>query len=452
MDRKILIIGMGKSGLAAAKTLAAAGADITITDTKEAKELAEALQTLAGWQIKIITGGCPEVRPEQFELVVTSPGVPVWAKPLQQAVKHGIPVFSEIELAYRFAQGPMVAITGTNGKTTTTALIGQMFKDTGRSVSVAGNIGIPLIQEVVQKPRSHVFIVEVSSFQLEWVEEFHPQVALITNLAPDHLERHGTMADYLAAKERIFQKQTEKDYTIINYDDLVIRELAKETLGQVIFFSRQHKLEKGVFANGENIYLRTGADEEVVCSLAELTMPGTHNLENVLGAVAAGWAMGLSPSQMARTLRTFPGVPHRLERVAKIRGVEYINDSKGTNPEAAIKAIEAFAQPLILIAGGSSKGNVDFTAFAQQINERVQDLILVGETAEEILIAVQETGFARARVVADLEEGIGLAADLARPGDLVLLSPACASFDFFKDFEHRGEVFKNLVLRLESSG
>ncbi|NLC76895.1 MAG: UDP-N-acetylmuramoyl-L-alanine--D-glutamate ligase [Clostridia bacterium] len=444
-DRKVLVIGMGKSGLAAAKVLAAAGAEVVVSDAKVKEELTAALQELKDWPVETVTGGYPEIKPGRFDLLVTSPGVPVWAPPLVQASTHGIPIWSEIELAYRFARGPMVAVTGTNGKTTTTALIGQMFRDAGYAASVAGNIGTPLIQEVAQQAGEHLFVVEVSSFQLEWVDRFHPRVAVLTNLTPDHLERHGTMENYLATKARIFRRQNREDYTVLNYDDPEIRELARQTQGQVIFFSSSHTLEKGVFANKGNICIGQEGNLIPVCAAQELTMPGRHNLENAMAAVAVGWAMGLTAAQMADTLRSFPGVPHRLERVAFIKGVEYINDSKGTNPESAIKALDAFQKPIILIAGGSRKGDVDFGAFAEKIQEKVRELILVGHTAPEIKETVLKTGFCRVRVVHNLEEAVKTAAGLAKPGEIVLLSPACASFDFFRNFEHRGEVFKKLV-------
>lgn len=446
--RRVLVIGLGKSGVAAAKALASGGAEVTVTDTKSRAELEETLKELEGWPVHVVAGAHPAVKRERFDLVVTSPGVPVWARPLQEAVAEGIPVWSEIELGYRLAKGPVIAITGTNGKTTTTALTGQMFKDAGYRVSVAGNIGVPLVQEAVVQPPGQVFVVEVSSFQLEWVEEFRPKVALVTNITPDHLERHGTMEEYTRVKARIFQNQGDGDYTVLNYDDPVVRRFAGLTGGQVIFFSRLHKLEEGVFVKDGNICIRHGDKEEAVCAAAELTLPGAHNLENALAAVAAGWALGLSGRQMAETLGHFPGVPHRLEKVAVINGVEYINDSKGTNPEAAIKALLAFDKPIVLIAGGSRKGNMDFSELAHKIKEKVRELILVGETAEEIKAAVEKVGFHRATIVNNLEEGVKLAAALARPGEIVLLSPACASFDFFRNFEHRGEVFKELVHRL----
>lgn len=443
-DRRILVIGMGKSGVAAAKALSSLGGEVTLADVKPREELEHAWQQLEGWPVKMHAGGYPAVG--DYDLLVTSPGVPVWAEPLQEAVSQKIPVYSEIEIAYRYCRDPIVAVTGTNGKTTTAALIGQMFRDAGIPVTVTGNIGIPLIQEVLQGT-SQIFVVEVSSFQLEWVEAFHPKVAIITNLAPDHLDRHGSMENYRSVKARIFVRQTLKDYTVLNYDDPAIKELGSSSPGQVIFFSRQHKLEKGVSVIDGKICIAGAGNFEELCSVEEVSLPGAHNLENALAAVAAGWAMGLTGRTMAHSLRNFPGVPHRLERVAIIDGVQYINDSKGTNPDAAIKAMEAFSSPLILIAGGSRKGS-DFSLFAQKVKERVKELILVGETAQEILQAVTELGYTSTHLVQSLREAVFLAYRLAEPGDLVMLSPACASFDFFRNFEHRGEVFKSLVHEL----
>lgn len=449
-DKKILIIGMGKTGLATAKFLSAMGGQVTIADTKEDEELRDQLSQLKGWPINSVVAGWPKMEAGKFDFLVTSPGVPMEAEPLQLAVKLGIPVLSEIELASRFIENTIVAVSGTNGKTTTTALIGEMFKDAGRPITVAGNIGIPFIQEVGEKAQQHIYIVEVSSFQLEWVEEFCPQIALLTNLTPDHLERHGNMETYLATKARIFRRQGPEDFTILNYDDPAIRALARETKGQVIFFSRRHKVEKGVFANEGSIYINFGSSVmERICSVDALAMPGAHNLENALGAIAVGWVMGLTGQQMSQTLKNFSGVPHRLERVKTIKGVEYINDSKGTNPEASIKALDAFNQSIILIAGGSAKGEVDFHPFAQKIKEKVRELILMGDTSPAIREAVEKTGFKQISNVTDLEAGVFLASGLAQKGDIVLLSPASASFDAFRNFEHRGEVFKKIVHQLD---
>lgn len=444
-DLKILILGMGKSGIAAAKTLAAIGGEITITDSKPLAEMEEFSIQLKGWPIKKIQQDSLKISKKYFDLVITSPGIPSWAKPIKEAVQEGIPIISEIEAAYLLQKDKMIAITGTNGKTTTTALIGQILKDAQISSSVAGNIGIPLIEEVVQKPSTHLFVVEVSSYQLEWVKDFHPKVAVLTNLTPDHLDRHGTMINYLNTKAKIFQNQTNKDYTILNYDDPLISGLVTSSPGQVIFFSRGHKLDKGVYVEEGAIYHNLEGVEERILPVDQVGIPGVHNLENALAAVAVGKILGLPNEQIAKTLKSFAGVPHRLERVATIGGVEFINDSKGTNPESSIKALEAFQKPIILIAGGSSKGQVDFSLFAQKIKDTVRELVLVGDTAEEILAAVHKAGFEQASIVSQFSEAVNLAAKVAKPGEIVLLSPACASFDFFQNFEHRGEEFKKLV-------
>lgn len=445
--QKILIIGMAKSGMAAAKVLAKLGAHVVIADQKGADELQENIQQLRSWAVAAHPGGYPEITKEAFDLVVTSPGVPANAEPLQKALAQGIPIWSEMELAYRLAQGSMVAITGTNGKTTTTALVGQMFQDAGRPVVVGGNIGEPLVEKALETTADHVLVAEVSSFQLEWVHRFHPRVAVITNITPDHLDRHGTLENYAQVKARIFANQTGQDFTILNYDDPLLRQLAEKCPGQVLFFSRRHSLEEGITSEQNQIVVKHKGKVYPVCSVAELKIPGAHNLENAMAAVGAGWAMGLTPQELHYTLRTFPGVPHRLERVAEIDGVTYINDSKGTNPDAAIKALEAFDRPLVLIAGGSSKGS-DFGELARKIKERVKYLVVLGQTAEEISKAVQAVGFTAVLRAGSLQEAVELARKAAEPGDIVLLSPACASFDMFRNYEHRGEVFKEIVKNL----
>jgi len=444
-DLKVLIVGMGKSGLAAAKTLAAMGAQITVTDSKSIADLGVTVKLLNGWPISITQQDDLNINKNNFDLIVTSPGVPAGTKPLVEALTHKIPIISEIEAAYLLNSGKIVAITGTNGKTTTTALVGRLLQDAKIPSSVAGNIGIPFIEKVLQKKPAHYFVLEVSSYQLEWVRDFHPQVAVLTNLAPDHLDRHGNMKNYLSIKARIFRNQTKKDFTILNFDDLLIRGLQESCPGKVIFFSRQHRLEKGIYVSEGLIYHNLAGTEEALLPVEQLAIPGSHNLENALAAVAVGKVLNLSNERIANSLKSFKGVPHRLERVAEIGGVEYINDSKGTNPESAIKALEAFQKPIILIAGGSSKGQVDFSLLAKKIKEKVKELVLVGDTAEEILAAVTNVDFQQVRMVAYFSEAVLLAAKLAKPGDLVLLSPACASFDFFKNFEERGEEFKRLV-------
>lgn len=446
--QKILIIGMAKSGMAAAKALVQLGAQVVIADQKPAAEIKENMEQLQSLGVTVHPGGYPAITKDNFDLVVTSPGVPAKAEPLQRALAQDIPIWSEIELASRLAQGTLVAITGTNGKTTTTALVGHIFQNSGRKVVVGGNIGQPLVERALETTQEHVLVAEVSSFQLEWVHEFHPRVAVITNITPDHLDRHGTLENYAQTKARIFAQQGREDYTILNYDDPLLRSLAEKCPGQVIFFSRRHSLEKGIICENHQIALKIKGQVFPVCPVEELLIPGTHNLENAMAAVGAGWALGLTPQELRRTLRTFPGVPHRLEKVAEIQGVTYINDSKGTNPDAAIKALEAFQAPIVLIAGGSWKGT-DFGPLALEIKKRVKHLVVLGQTAEEIKRAVQKVGFTAVTHVATLKEAVLQAKKIAQPGDVILLSPACASFDMFQSFEHRGEVFKEIVRNLQ---
>jgi UDP-N-acetylmuramoylalanine--D-glutamate ligase len=446
-DKKVLIIGIARSGIAAARVLASLGAEVTIADQKSAQELHDGIGALRDWPIKINTGGYPPITQSNFDLVITSPGVPMTAKPLTQAVKNGIPVWSEIELAASLTEGQIIAITGTNGKTTTTALVGQLFTDAGKDVVVGGNIGVPLIQEIPGTTIEHTIVAEVSSFQLEWVHSFKPRVAIITNITPDHLDRHGSMENYINTKAGIFAKQSGDDWTILNYSNDTVRKLADRCKGKVVFFSHQDQLREGIFVKDGWIVARLNQEEQQICQINALKIPGLHNLENALAAVGAGLALGLSKEQICLTLTTFTGVEHRLEPVGEVKGVMYINDSKATNPEAVIKALEAFNQPLILIAGGSTKGS-DFSQLAQVIKARVKHLVVLGETAREITQAVENIGFTSIYCVSSLEKAIQKSAELALPGEIVLLSPACASYDMFKNYEERGEVFKKLVLQL----
>ncbi|GAW92146.1 UDP-N-acetylmuramoyl-L-alanine--D-glutamate ligase [Calderihabitans maritimus] len=447
--KKVLVIGMGHSGLAAARVLHEEGAQITLTDIKRKEELVQAIQSIEDLPVRLELGAYPEVNMENTDVVIISPGVPLSIAPVQQARASRIPVWSEIEAAYRFLEGPVVAITGTNGKTTTTALVGEMFKDAGRPVLVAGNIGIPLIREARSTNSDTVIVVEASSFQLETIDRFRPRVAVILNITPDHLDRHLTLEKYIQAKARIFENQSSSDFTILNYDDERVRSLASKTPGRVIFFSRQHMLEPGVYVQDGNVVVAIEGKKEVVCPAEEINIKGSHNLENALAGVAAGSAMGLAVDSIARTLRTFPGVAHRLEFVAEFGGVKYINDSKGTNPDAAIKALEAYAEPVVLIAGGKNKGS-DFSSLAIKIKEKVRALVLVGEAAGNIQEAVEKVGFKNFYRVDTFEEAVKTAASLALPGDVVLLSPACASWDMFRSYEERGERFKSLVMQLKA--
>ncbi|MEW6662258.1 MAG: UDP-N-acetylmuramoyl-L-alanine--D-glutamate ligase [Bacillota bacterium] len=441
---KVVIIGMARSGVAAAKVLGQLGAVVTICDQKPSHSLTEIINDLTKTGINTVTGGYPPIIRSETDLVITSPGVPPTIPPLVQAAEEGIPLWSELELAYRLAKAPIVAITGTNGKTTTTALIGQMFKDGGREVRVGGNIGVPLCQLAVEAAPSEILIAEVSSFQLEATHQFKPRVSIILNITPDHLDRHGNFANYMEAKSRIFRQQSEEDYTVLNYDDPHTRALGERTCGRVIFFSRQEALNEGICAIGGEVKVRLQGREIGVVHIKDIAIPGNHNLENALAAVGAGWVMGLDASSLAHTLKTFSGVPHRLEFAGEYRGIRFINDSKGTNPDAAIKALESYQQPIVLIAGGRNKGG-EFSSLARLIKQKVKVLVLVGEAAGQIEEAVVNEGFASFYRAATFPEAVRKAADFATPGDVVLLSPACASWDMFNNFEERGDVFKKVV-------
>lgn len=447
---RILVVGMARSGMASARFLQSKKAIVTMTDAKPRAQQEANAAELEALGIELALGDYPRDIGSKYRLVVTSPGVPLTIPPIQEAYRAGVPVISEIELAYRFAKAPMIAITGTNGKTTTTTLIGQMFSQAGRQVCVAGNIGLPLISEIEKYPAEAAVVVEVSSFQLETTDSFKPRVSLILNITPDHLDRHGTLENYAQAKAKIFANQEAGDFTILNYDDPAVAAFAERSRGQVIFFSRVHNLTQGVGVQDGKIVIRNGEKVLIVVNTADIRIPGAHNLENALAAVAAGWAMGLSPEEMAGTLKNFPGVAHRLELVAEIGGVTYVNDSKGTNPDAAIKALEAYDdRPIVLIAGGYDKGS-DFTEFAQKVKEKAHALVVVGQVADAIAEAAAKAGVKDIVKAKTFEETVHLAAIKARPGDIVLLSPACASWDMFKDFEERGDLFKKVVCALRT--
>lgn len=446
-NQKILVIGLGKSGVAATRLLARQGAVVTAYDSKTEAQLGQVAAELKEAGITLSAGVYPAVTKANTDMIVISPGVPLTIPPVAEAQTAGIPVYSELELAYQFSPAPFVAITGTNGKTTTTALVGQILADAGRLTLVGGNIGLPLIEEVTRLTPEHLVVAEVSSFQLETTYQFKPKVSAILNVTPDHLDRHGTVAEYTRVKALIFARQEPTDYTVLNYDDETVRSLAPQTRGRVIFFSRRQELPEGVFARQGQVVVRFDGKETVICRTSEIGIKGSHNLENAMAAIGAAWALGVTKESLARTLREFPGVPHRLEYVAEINGVKYINDSKGTNPDAAMKALDVYSEPIVLIAGGKNKGS-DFTEFAQMIRHKVKTLVLVGQASPAIRQAVELTGFTNIRQTTTFPEAVMTAAKLAEPGDVVLLSPACASWDMFDNFEERGDLFKEVVLSL----
>jgi len=447
--KKVLVVGAGKSGLAVSRFLVKKGASVVLTDAGNPVIPEGELDKLAAEGVKLSLGGYPEVEWGGFDLVVMSPGVPLTVEPARSALRAGIPVTGELELAYCFTRAPIVAITGTNGKTTTTTLLGAIFKNAGKNTMVGGNIGRPLIEEVDQYGPGDVIVAEVSSFQLETTGIFKPKVGIILNITPDHLDRHGNMENYVAAKARIFAKQGPDDFTVLNYDDPLTAALQGKSRGQIIFFSRHKELENGVYVHEGKILTKLNGSLEIICETGEIKIPGAHNLENALAAVAAAKAMGLENNVITSTLREFGGVSHRLEFVAEINGVQYINDSKGTNPDASIKALEAYDKPIVLIAGGKNKGS-DFREFAEKVKERVRVLIVLGQSAGMIADAARAAGFWNILYAGDFKEAVCLARQAARPGEIVLLSPACASWDMFRSYEERGDLFKEIVMSFKT--
>ena len=440
---KVLIIGAARSGLAAAAFLAQKGEEVIVTDTnlKAQKESEEALKN---YEIRYIWGKQPDIDELAVDMIVVSPGVPLSIAPIRRAKELGIKVIGEVELAYLNAKAPIVAITGTNGKTTTTTLVGEIFKAAGWECGVGGNIGVSLLEESEKISGAGVLVAEISSFQLESTEKFKPKAAAILNLTPDHLDRHGDMQGYLAAKAKIFAMQDENDFLVLNYEDEYLRPLAEKCQSQVLFFSAQHILKNGVYVEDKMIKIAFKGKISQVCPPEEIRIKGAHNLENALAAVALCFALGVDEQVIAQVLRDFKGVEHRLEPVRELDGVLYINDSKGTNPDSTSKALVAYDRPLILIAGGKNKG-LSFLPLAKLIKERVKGVVLVGMAKNDIKAALDEVGFSNYVLVDKFEETVEAAKKMADEGDIVLLSPACTSWDMFKSFEERGELFKKLV-------
>lgn len=445
-DKKVLVFGLGISGIGAAGLLEKRGADVILYDGNDKLDREAIRKKLAeGSRAEIITGAFPEELFDVLDLVVLSPGVPTDLPVLQKMRQKGIRMMGEIELAYLFGKGQIFAITGTNGKTTTTALLGHIMKHAFSSVFVVGNIGNPYTTIVDDTKDDSVIVAEMSSFQLESIVTFRPRVSAILNLTPDHLDRHHTMEAYIQAKMNIAKNQTADDYCILNYEDEVLREFGQKITPQVIYFSSARTLEEGMYLeNGNIIYKKAGEEGRILCHVEELKLLGTHNYENVMAASAMALAWGVSLQTVKEAVCTFEGVAHRIEFVSEINGVAYYNDSKGTNPDAAIKAVQAMKRPTVLIGGGYDKKS-DYKEWIESFDGKVKRLILLGATKEKIAKQAKECGFTDFVFADTFEEAVKMAAESAKPGDAVLLSPACASWDMFKSYEERGDKFKEII-------
>ncbi len=447
-DQRVLVVGLGKSGVASALFLKSRGARVTVSDAKPEAELRQEILLLLEHGITVETGGHGDRTFRDQDLIVVSPGVPFDAPQLVQARNLGEKVIGEIELAAQFLPGPIAAITGANGKTTTTTLAGEILAAAKLPVLVGGNIGTPAITFADPATPKTWIVLEVSSFQLETIVAFRPRIAVILNITPDHLDRHKTFANYVGAKARIFENQGPEDFTVLNADDPTTVGLAERTLAQRFLFSRKKEIGTGAFVRGAHIFFRDGQHEREVMPLSEIPLKGAHNLENVLAGISVGMLAGCQPEQIRHAVRNFKAVEHRLEFVAKVAGVDYYNDSKATNVDATIKALESFPANIHLILGGKDKGS-DYTVLNNLLRERVKRVYTIGAAAAKIESHIQ--GAAEIDHAETLETAVERASASAVAGDIVLLAPACASFDQFQNYEHRGSVFKEAVRSLVSS-
>jgi len=446
-NKRVLVVGLGKSGMAAALFLRDKGARVTVSDARSAVALAEEIPTLLDAGIMVEAGGHGLLTFRRQDLIVVSPGVPFDTPELKQVRaygKDGPPIIGELELASQFLQGKVLAITGSNGKTTTTSLLGKIFADAGGPTLVGGNIGTPVIDLIAPSTLETVSVLEVSSFQLETVEEFHPQIAVVLNITPDHLDRHGTFENYAAMKARITARQGAEDFLVLNGEEKPTQMLAAKTKAQVFWFSGRRPIKQGAFVHGESVLFitREGAKAEPVMPVAEIPLKGAHNVDNVLAAVCAARLGGIAAESIRASVKSFKAVEHRLEFVATVRGVEFYNDSKATNVDATKKALEAFKSGVHLILGGKDK-NSDYMELSDLLRARCKVVYTIGSAAEKIERHL--AGVVKIVSAGTLDSAVRKAAEDAVAGDVVLLAPACSSFDQFENYEQRGRIFKGIV-------
>ena len=442
--KKALVCGMARSGIAAAKLLNRLGARVTLQDMKKREEISADVLALEGQGIVLYTGANPDKIACAQDLIVLSPGIPCDLPFIAAAENAGIEVISEVELAYRLTPCPITAITGTNGKTTTTTLTGEIMKTAYSGTAVVGNIGVPYSEEVERLTEKDWVVAEISSFQMEKAKEFHPHISAVLNITPDHLNRHKTMDVYIAMKERVFAKQTAEDFCILNHGDETCRKMADKTAAKVFFFDSSETLAEGIYLDGDAIEVRWGAINETLIHVDELQILGVHNYENVMAAAAMGICAGIALDTIRTVLKGFAGVAHRIEYVATVDGVDYYNDSKGTNVDASIRAVLAMKKPIVLIGGGYDKGS-SFDEWTKLFPGRVKHLVLIGVTAPKVRASAEKFGFTAISDCETFAEAVDLCREKAEDGDCVLLSPACASWGMFDNYEQRGDMFKEQV-------
>lgn len=451
--RKVTVLGLARSGVAAARLLQAVGASVTVADRKEERELSYALSHLDRRTLNVMVGPGYESALQGAELVVISPGVPSDLEALKQVRRQGVRVIGELELASWFLKAPILAVTGTNGKSTTVTLVGLLLGQSGKRAFVGGNLGTPLCDAALASYQAgkdaatlyEYIVAEVSSFQLETIERFHPRVAAVLNITPDHMDRYPSLDSYVEAKAGIFKNQTPEDFALLGIDDERVAGLQNRVRANLVSFSRTGPVSQGVYLEGNRVMAIIGSRKEEVCRREEIRLPGSHNLSNAMAATTIGLLCGCPTDAIRRVLQSFTGLEHAIELVRERQGVRFVNDSKGTNVDATIKALESFEEPVLLIAGGRDKGG-DFRKLQEPVRRRVKRLILIGEAASRIREALGDVGCVSQ--AATLNDAVVMAASEARSGDIVLLSPACASFDMFADYQDRGRQFKKLVNQL----
>lgn len=447
-NKKVMVFGTGISGMGAARLLEQAGADVLLYDGNESLDKEAVVAKLPeGSRAQIQIGEMPDEILASVDVVIMSPGVPLDIPVVERAKSKGIPVWGEVELAFQVGKGTILAITGTNGKTTTTALTGAIMRDYASSVFVVGNIGTPYTSVALETKEDSYIVAEISSFQLETTETFAPKVSAILNITEDHLNRHHTMEEYIRVKKMITANQKPEDVCVLNYEDEVLREFAGHMTPAPCFFSSVRRLDRGIYLDGDTIVLKTDKEEIPVVKTQELQLLGQHNFENVMAAVAIAYYAGVPMDSIRKSICEFTAVEHRIEFVEEKNGVRYYNDSKGTNPDAAIKGIQAMNRPTLLIGGGYDKGSA-YEEWIQAFDGKVRYLVLIGQTREKIEKAAHKCGFWDTILADTLEEAVSICAGKANPGDAVLLSPACASWGQFDNYEQRGNMFKEYVHKL----
>ena len=447
--KRILVVGMARSGIAVAELLLKHGAVPVLNDRKKEDAFGHDLDSLRGTAAEFRLGEDPLAVLGECDGLIISPGVPITAPVVMAAQEKGIPMVGELEAAYQNLAGDVLAISGTNGKTTTTTLLGKIFENAGRKTHVAGNIGYPLSSVAQEAAKQDVTVIEVSSFQLESIETFHPHVAALLNITEDHLNRHGTMEEYIRLKQRMFENQTAEDCAVLNMDDPTLVKMAPAIKAQIAFFSRTQKVENGAFVEDGKIVWQWNGARSVICDTDQILIPGPHNLENALAATAMACFAGVPAPVIRHTLMNFTGVEHRIEKVRVVDGVTYINDSKGTNVDSTIKAVQSMKAPTVIILGGYDK-HTDFMPLCREIvaSPWMRHVVVMGETARQIREQLEEAGYSSITKAYSMEDAVEKSRALAVSGGNVLLSPACASFDMFRDYEQRGDVFKQIVNEL----